>query len=217
MIWKLRRTPARRQYYQLAPQERPTAATDYGLWPTAQARDYRSGVSLAQTAKSAAAGLWPTPRTNDAEKRGQIAPDPRNGLPAAALWTTPSTRDHKDSPGMTAQRKDGKNRNDQLPRQVFQTLWATPKASDPMGGRTTKTKGGGNSHLPSQIRDFGTAENGSPVPMKKIGSLNPAFPCWLMGYPIAWENCADMVTLSSRKSRRNSSKQRHEEQNEAGN
>ena len=33
-----------------------------------------------------AVNLWPTPRANDAEKRGAIANDPRNGLPAAALW-----------------------------------------------------------------------------------------------------------------------------------
>ncbi len=44
---------------------------------------------------------WPTPRANDAEKRGQIADDPRNGLAGAVQWatpttpTTPTTRDHK--------------------------------------------------------------------------------------------------------------------------
>lgn len=43
-------------------------------------------------------------------------------LAASALWTTPSTRDHKDSPGMVSERKDGKSRHDQLPRQVFGTL-----------------------------------------------------------------------------------------------
>lgn len=34
--------------------------------------------------------LWPTLRANDAEKRGEIANDPRNGLPAAVkFWPTP--------------------------------------------------------------------------------------------------------------------------------
>ena len=32
---------------------------------------------------------WPTPRANDAEKRGEIAKDQRNGLPAAVIWQTP--------------------------------------------------------------------------------------------------------------------------------
>ena len=31
--------------------------------------------------------------------------------------------------------------------------WATPKASDGEGGRTTKTEGGGNAHLPIQARE----------------------------------------------------------------
>lgn len=34
-------------------------------------------------------GYWPTPRANDAEKRGQIANDKRNGLPAAVLYQEP--------------------------------------------------------------------------------------------------------------------------------
>ncbi len=41
---------------------------------------------------------WPTPRANDAEKRGQIANDPRNGLPAAVMHCpTPSSTDWKRS------------------------------------------------------------------------------------------------------------------------
>lgn len=35
--------------------------------------------------------------------------------------------------------------------------WPTPKASDPDGGRTVKTKGGGNSHLPIAVRLLGWA------------------------------------------------------------
>ena len=34
-------------------------------------------------------------------------------------WPTASARDWKDTPGMTAQRKDGKSRDDQLPRRVY--------------------------------------------------------------------------------------------------
>jgi len=33
---------------------------------------------------------WPTPRANDAEKRGQVSQNPRNGLPGAVLWPTPT-------------------------------------------------------------------------------------------------------------------------------
>lgn len=44
-------------------------------------------------------------------------------------WVTPTTRDWKDTPGMTAQR-EGKERNDQLPRQAYLCGWPTPTATD---------------------------------------------------------------------------------------
>ncbi len=40
--------------------------------------------------------------------------------------------------------------------------WATPKASDGEGGRTTKTKGGGNSHLPIHVREATTWPTPTP-------------------------------------------------------
>lgn len=36
-----------------------------------------------------------------------------------SLLATPTTRDYKDTPGMTAERKDGKGREDTLPRQIY--------------------------------------------------------------------------------------------------
>ena len=37
--------------------------------------------------------MWPTPRANDAEKRGNVSADPRNGLPGAVkLFPTPTAR-----------------------------------------------------------------------------------------------------------------------------
>jgi hypothetical protein len=42
---------------------------------------------------------------------------------------TPTVRDWKDSPGMVAQR-DGKDRNDQLPRQAYLCGWPTATACD---------------------------------------------------------------------------------------
>lgn len=59
------------------------------------------------------------PRTSETVSIGELAG-----------WVTPTTRDHKDTPGMTAQR-DGKDRLDQLPRQAYLAGWPTPMAGTP--------------------------------------------------------------------------------------
>lgn len=74
---------------------------------------------------------------------------PTNGTDYGLL-PTPSSRDWKDSSGMKAHRKDGKSRNDQLPRVAF-----------------------------------GMVDNGPPSLTERPGSLNPAFPYWLMGFSTA--------------------------------
>ena len=48
-------------------------------------------------------------------------------------WVTPAARDWKDTPGMVAQR-DGKDRNDQLPRQAYLAGWPTTTATDASRG-----------------------------------------------------------------------------------
>jgi DNA (cytosine-5)-methyltransferase 1 len=93
---------------------RTTSESASGFWPTPCATDANpiTGGNLYQTktgtvrhmrpdGKSSNRGLeaaikWPTPRANDAEKRGNIANDPRNGLPAAVMhFPTPTATQHK--------------------------------------------------------------------------------------------------------------------------
>lgn len=63
---------------------------------------------------------WTTPVASDLSFRNTKYKQGGNPLSYQVKeWTTPSARDWKDSPGMIAQRKDGKSRMDQLPRQVF--------------------------------------------------------------------------------------------------
>ena len=143
MSWKRKATPLGRLYCQLAVSAHPTSGRDYGLWPTVT-KDSANN----RTGKYAQGG---TPLT------------------AMALWATPAVRDHKDTGDLEKSRwrKDGKERNDTLGRQVF----------------------------------------GSTALTESKGSLNPEFPCWLMGIPNEWVSSIVQGMQSYRKSPRNSSGQ----------
>lgn len=107
MIWKRKRTPALRQYCQLAVSTSRTSGTDYGLWLTPNAMD--SLPPRSQEAKERQFQTTRKGRSTPATLREQVNP---------AMWPTPSSLDWKDSQGMTAQRKDGRGRHDQLPRLI---------------------------------------------------------------------------------------------------
>ena len=75
---------------------------------------------------------WPTPKVTDTNGPGNST-NRQGGMAlhtCAQLvgWTTPTTRDHKDTPGMVAQR-NGKDRIDQLPRQAYLAGWNTPDST----------------------------------------------------------------------------------------
>ena len=94
-----------------------------------------------------------------------------------AGWVTPSARDWKDTPGMVTKRPDGRSRLDQLPRQAVLADW----------------------NAPVRLTVSGETPIGSSAGMESGGQLNPAHSRWLMGLPIACDDCAAMVTLSSRR------------------
>lgn len=105
--------------------ERRTEGTECSLWRTPQGHNGTQGPKskefyerrlktnesmITLTDQARHEGNWPTPRANDAEKRGDIAIDVRNGLPSAVkLWPTATGCMWKGS-GPTVIRKDGKNR-----------------------------------------------------------------------------------------------------------
>lgn len=197
--------------YQLQPLVRLTGGTASGLWatPVAQPANGTPEQFLERKRQSVRRGnkmdicvsdlamqvkMWPTPRANDAEKRGAIADDPRNGLPAAAKhWPTPRASDTKNlrNLGPTIQKRQEQGR---LSVAEAVKLWPTPTARDFRTGdkpesKRARMKQSGEWHSPN-LNDVA-----SPG-----GQLNPTWVEWLMGFPLGWTALEPSETPSSRKS-----------------
>jgi hypothetical protein len=138
-------------------------------------------------------------------------------------WPTPTAQnfDGGDPQKMWERRervkKKGINGNDfgltlgMLANAANVSTWATPMAHEARLGYQHRHEGakGSQKSLTTQCVEAlglgktepsGPTQSGSPGQTEKRGALNPAFPCWLMGYPAEWDACAPTATPSSRKS-----------------
>jgi hypothetical protein len=147
------------------------------------------------------ASSWPTPLEDDssnvnpsAKRRTSLVKEVRSN------WVTPNSRDWKDSVTKLAKdRKDGKKRNDQLPRQIAEQNWPTPRAGNP-GSRKPGTGG-------KILAEEAKIHAGPPAPEKSSTSgknhgspkLNPNWVEQLMGLPIGWTDLGSWATESSHK------------------
>ena len=85
------------------------------------------------------------------------------------------------------------------------STWVTPSARDWKDSAGMATQAGDRTRLdqlPRQMVHSGQTPTGSLATTAKRGAPNPAFPCWLMGYPAEWLLGAVSATQLTRSSRR---------------
>jgi hypothetical protein len=80
-------------------------------------------------------------------------------------------------------------------------MWPTPSTRDGKGGYI----GGRMRNGKVSMDTLDVAVQHTDNQEKQLGSLNPTWVAWLMGYPTEWLNCVDSEMPSSRKSRQKSS------------
>jgi hypothetical protein len=161
-----------------------------------------NSAGLVAIRKHAIAASWPTPTSRD-HKDGPYCPNvPVNDLPGrtevargrspdlaaqvTAMWPTARAN---DSTG--AKIPPGRMGGVAL-KTAVQGVWPTPKRSDFTPGHASGAADSRRSNLNDKVM-----VNGSSAPTEKPGALNPAFVCWLMGYPTAWVSCGVSVTRST--------------------
>lgn len=125
-------------------------------------------------------------------------------------WPTTAARDYRSESATDEYNKKrwGHSRGKPLSAVVTLVSWISPQAKDWRSGQAERYLEGKHS---VSLNDQVTLVSGkrmtkSGVSMEGRGRLNPAHSRWLMGFPTAWDDCAAMVTPSSRRSRKPSSK-----------
>jgi hypothetical protein len=111
-----------------------------------------------------------------------------------ATWGTPNTMDSMESRNLEQRKMRGgcSNLKDQASLLVSRgTPWPTPIAGDYKGQKRGPGKGKATMLCAvALLAGSGPTQNGSGSKTKNAGRLNAALARWLMGVPVAWDECA---------------------------
>lgn len=159
-------------------------------WATPQAYSTQGSNTPTQVKLDIEAKNWQTPTTMDSEQAGGKGRKARRNKSTlsldAELWATPRSKEGNEDYAKLDRSRTG------LDLKTQSALWPSPQARDERSGEA-KADYGNSRPLNEAVLSFSLPvldqTSGRPLsPTRRIlrRRLNPAFVCWLMGWPMWW-------------------------------